>query len=140
MARGGIDHEGIGKLGMTYKADAALASAVATAGGIGTTAGRAAVIGKAVTWSASPFEAGFGNAGDPLLGIVESYDHDDNMTVLTRGYAYAPGVSDSLPSPGDILVVDGSGAVMASTGAVGVARADAVLTTAATGPVMVFIG
>lgn len=140
MARGGIDHEGIGKLGMTYKADAALAAAVATAGGIGTTAGRAAVIGKAVTWSASPFEAGFGNAGDPLLGVAESYDHDDNMTVLTRGYAYAPGVSNSLPSPGNVLVVNGSGAVMASIGAVGVARADVVMTTGATGPVMVFIG
>lgn len=140
MARGGIDHEGIGKLGMTYKADAVLATAVATAGGIGTTAGRAAVIGKAVTWSASPFEAGFGNAGDPLLGVVESYDHDDNMTVLTRGYAYAPGVSGSLPNPGNVLVVDGSGAVMASTGAVGVARADVVMITGATGPVMVFIG
>ena len=140
MARGGIDHEGIGKLGMTYKADATLASAVATAGGIGTTAGRAVVIGKAVTWSASPFEAGFGNAGDPLLGVVESYDYDDNMTVLTRGYAYAPGVSGSLPNPGNVLVVNGSGAVMASTGAVGVARADVVLTTSVTGPVMVFIG
>lgn len=140
MARGGIDHEGIGKLGMTYKADAVLATAVATAGGIGTTAGRAAVIGKAVTWSASPFEAGFGNAGDPLLGVVESYDHDDNMTVLTRGYAYAPGVSNSLPSPGNILVVNGLGAVLASTGAVGVARADVVMTTGVTGPVMVFIG
>ena len=34
MARGGIDHEGIGKLGMTYKADAALAAAVAAAGGL----------------------------------------------------------------------------------------------------------
>ena len=140
MARGGIDHEGIGKLGMTYKADAALASAVATAGGIGTTAGRDVVIGKGVTWGASPFEAGFGNAGDPLLGIVESYDYDDNMTVLTRGYAYAPGVSGSLPNPGNILVVDGFGAVMASTGAVGVARADVVMTTGVTGPVMVFIG
>ncbi len=140
MARGGIDHEGIGKLGMTYKADAALASAVATAGGIGTTAGRAAVIGKAVTWSASPFEAGFGSAGDPLLGVVESYDFDNHMTVLTRGYAYAPGVSGSLPNPGNVLVVDGSGAVRASTGAVVVARADEVLTTAATGPVMVFMG
>jgi len=37
--RGGIDHEGIGKLGMTYKANAALAAAVAAAGGIGTTVG-----------------------------------------------------------------------------------------------------
>lgn len=140
MARGRIDHEGIGKLGMTYKADAALASAVAAAGGIGTTAGRAAVIGKAVTWSASPFEAGFGNAGNPLLGVVESYDYDNNMTVLTRGYAYAPGVSNSLPNPGNVLVVNGSGAVLASTGAVGVARADVVLTTSVTGPVMVFVG
>lgn len=140
MARGGIDHEGIGKLGMTYKADATLAAAVAAAGGIGTTAGRAVVIGKGVTWGASPFEAGFGSAGDPLLGVVESYDFDNNMTVLTRGYAYAPGVSGSLPNPGNVLVVDGSGAVLASTGAVGVSRADAVMTTSVTGPVMVFIG
>ena len=140
MARGGIDHEGIGKLGMTYKADAALAAVVAAAGGIGATAGRATVVGKAVTWSASPFEAGFGNAGDPLLGIVESYDYDNAMTVLTRGYAYAPGVSGSLPNPGNVLVVNGSGAVLASTGAVGAARADVVLTTGVTGPVMVFIG
>ena len=140
MARGGIDHEGIGKLGMTYKADATLAAAVAAAGGIGTTAGRATVIGKAVTWSASPFEAGFGSAGDPVLGVVESYDYDNCMTVLTRGYAYAPGVSGSLPNHGNVLVVDGSGAVLASTGAVGVSRADAVMTTSVTGPVMVFIG
>ena len=142
MSRGGIDHEGIGTRGVTYEADDTLKAAVLAAGGAHTVAGRAVAEGKAVTRVTGEYKAGFGSAGDPLLGIVDVYDGDGMMTVTVEGFRAAPGVSGSLPSVNDVLVVNGSGAVMASTGATGQARADAVLSTATdgTGPVMVYIG
>lgn len=142
MARGGISHDGIGKLIVTYEADDTLKAAVLAAGGSKTADGKAVAEKKAVTRVTGDYKAGFGSAGDPLLGIVETYDGDDMMSVVVRGYELAAGVSGSLPNVGDILVVDGNGAVTASAGAVGTARADAVFATATdgTGPVMVFIG
>ncbi len=128
------DHAGA----TTWKADATLKAAVLAAGGPKTAAGRTVAEGKAVTINGNS-TAGFGSAGDRLLGKVEHYHYDDTMTVQDVGYTEFTGVSGSLPTAGNILVVDGSGAVMASTGATG--RSVAVdVGTAATGPVMVFIG
>ncbi len=122
----------------TWKADTALKAAVLAAGGPKTAAGRAVAEGKAVAINGN-MTAGFGSAGDRLLGKVEQYYYDDTMTVQDVGYTEFTGVSGSLPTAGNVLVVNGSGAVMASTGATGQSVAVDV-GTAATGPVMVFIG
>ena len=130
MARGGLDWEGIGYRGATYKAANALVSVV-------TASGVAAVEGKAVTITGDG-EVGFGSNGDTLLGKLDKYESDNYVTVQDAGYTSIPGVSGSLPSAGNFLVVNGSGAVKASTGAVGPARAVSI-GTAATGPVVVLL-
>lgn len=134
-----FDFEGIHANASTWKADTALKAAVLAAGGATTAAGRAIAEGKAVAINGNS-TAGFGSAGDRLLGKVEHYHSDDTMTVQDVGYAAFNGVSGSLPTAGNVLVVNGSGAVMASSGATGRSVAIDVGTTAATGPVMVFIG
>jgi len=131
MARGGLDWEGIGYRGVTYEASDTLVSMVAVSG-------VAAVEEKAVTLVGNG-KVGFGNAGDKLLGKLDKYESDGYVTVQDAGYASMPGVSGNLPTYNDFLVVDGNGAVTASTGAVGPARAISV-GTAATGPVVVLIG
>jgi hypothetical protein len=133
-----FDFEGIHADASTWKADDTLKAAVLAAGGAATADGRAVAEGKAVTITGN-MTAGFGSAGDRLLGKVEHYHYDDTMTVQDVGYTSFTGVSGSLPTAGNILVVNGSGAVMASTGATGKSVAVDV-GTAATGPVMVFIG
>jgi hypothetical protein len=115
MARGGLDWEGIGARYVTYKANAALVSTVAASG-------VAAVEGKAVTITGNG-EVGFGSAGQPLLGKVDKYESDGYVTVQDAGYAELPGVSGSLPTAGNYVVVNGQGAVVASAGATGPARA-----------------
>lgn len=122
----------------TWKADATLKAAVAAAGGANSAAGRAIAEGMAVAITGN-MTAGFGNAGNRLLGKVETYHSDDTMTVQDVGYTAFTGVSGSLPTAGDVVVVNASGAVMASTGATGRSFV-ANVGTDATGPVMVFIG
>lgn len=129
--RGGLDWEGIDAVYATFQADGSVSS-------VALASGAAAVEGKAVTITGNGI-AGFGTAGKPVLGQIDKYESDGYMTVQTGGYASMPGVSGSLPTAGDFLVVDGSGAVKPSAGAVGPARAISV-GSAATGPVMVLIG
>lgn len=133
-----FDLEQIHASASTWKADATLKAAVLAAGGANTAAGRAVAEGKAVTINGN-MTAGFGSAGDRLLGKIETYHSDDTMTVQDVGYTAFTGVSGSLPTAGDVVVVDGSGAVQASTGATGRSFV-ANVGTDATGPVMVFIG
>ncbi len=121
MARGGLDFEGIRYSGVTYKANSALVSAVLAARGWEND-GRSAVLDKAVTITGNG-EVGFGSAGDVLLGRIQQYEFDGYVTVQDTGYTELPGVSGNLPNPGDFVVVNGSGAVIASVGAVGPARA-----------------
>jgi hypothetical protein len=132
-----FDLNGVHAGASTWKANAALKAAVLAAGGPKSTAGIAVAEGKAVTITGN-YEAGFGNAGDPILGIIEKYHTDDSMTVQDRGYAEFIGVSGALPQAGDFLVVDGNGAVMSSAGATGPARAVNVGSDT-TGPVLVLI-
>ena len=127
MARTGIDFEGIGFRGTTYKADTGLISAVAAAR-TWQNDGRTAVLDKAVTITGDK-EVGFGNEGDPLLGRIHQYEFDGYVTVQDAGYTELPGVSGNLPSPGDYVVVNGAGAVIPSAGATGPARAVSVDTT-----------
>jgi hypothetical protein len=131
MARGGLDWEGIAAVYVTFKAATALASVV-------TASGVAAVEGKAVTITGNG-EVGFGSDGNKLLGLVDKYESDGYLTVQTGGYATFPGVSGSLPTAGDFVVVNGSGAVKASTGAVGPAKAISVDNTANVNTVVVLI-
>jgi hypothetical protein len=131
MARGGLDYEGIAAVYATFQADGSVSS-VMLASGV------AAVEGKAVTIVGNKI-AGYGSAGDTLLGRIDTYENDHYMTVQTGGFSTMPGVSGSLPTAGDFLVVDGSGAVQASTGAVGPARAISVDNTANVNNVMVLI-
>ncbi len=138
LRRERFDFEGIHADASTWKADATLVSAVNAAGGPTTAAGRAVAEGKAVTITGN-MTAGFGAAGNPLLGKVETYHYDHSMTVQDVGYTEMPGVSGNLPTAGNYLVVNGNGAVMPSAGATGPARAVNVGTDA-TGPVMVLIG
>ena len=115
MARGGLDWEGIGARYVTYKANAALVSTVAASG-------VATVEGKAVTITGNG-EVGFGSAGNPLLGRLDKYESDGYVTVQDAGYAELPGVSGSLPTAGNYVVANGQGAVVASAGAAGPAKA-----------------
>jgi hypothetical protein len=113
--RGGLDFEGIGAVFAAFQADGSVSS-VMLASGV------AYVEGKAVTIVGNG-QAGFGSAGNPLLGRIDKYEQDHYMTVQTGGYTSMPGVSGSLPTANNYLVVNGSGAVQASTGAVGPAKA-----------------
>jgi len=131
MARGGVDYEGIGALYATFAVDSATQAAYAASGVV-------AVEGKAVALTGES-TCGFGSDGDALLGRLDKYEDDGYATVQVGGFTALPGVSGTLPSYGDVLVVDGNGAVKASTGATGTAKAIEV-GAAATGPVMVFIG
>ncbi len=130
MARGGVDFEGIGAEYATFQAAPAIQAAVAVSGA-------AYVEGKAVTITGNG-EVGFGTNGAPLLGKALKYEGDGYLSVQYKGYTALPGVRGSLPTAGSFLVVDGAGAVKASAGAVGPARAISVDST--TNTVMVLIG
>ena len=58
-----------------------------------------------------------------MLGEINQYEFDGYVTVQDAGYTEFDGVSGNLPNAGDYLVVDGKGAVKASTGATGPAKA-----------------
>jgi hypothetical protein len=131
MARGGLDYEGIGALRVPFKVDATTKAAYVASGVIG-------VEGMAVALTEKE-TCGFGNAGDALLGKLEKYETDGHATVQVAGFTEFTGVSGSLPNFGNILVVDGNGAVMASAGAAGSSKAINI-GSEVTGPVMVFIG
>ena len=131
MARGGLDYEGIGALFATFKADAGLKAAYAASGLVG-------VEGMAVALTEKG-TCGFGNAGDALLGKVDKYEKDGYATVQVRGFTSFTGVPGTLPNYGNVVVVDGNGAVKAASGATGTAKAIDI-GSEATGPVMVFIG
>ncbi len=130
MSRGGIDFEGLHATYSSWKAATAIQNAVAVSG-------VSYIEGKAVTITGNG-EAGFGSAGDPVLGKVLKYEGDGNVTVQDGGYTEFPGVSGNLPTAGSDLVVDGSGAVTASAGATGPAKAVSV--DSGNNTVMVFIG
>ena len=133
MSRGGISYEGIYSPSdfIPAKADTALKA-------IQHISGNAAVEGKAVAITGDA-EVGFGNAGDPIYGKLEKYEDDDNVTVQVGGYATLPGVSGSLPTASNSVVVDGSGSVSADANAsIGGAKAVSVNTTQNT--VVVLIG
>lgn len=72
--------------------------------------------GRAVTLT-DGFTAGYGSLGDFLLGQVVKYESDGNCTVKTHGALVLPGVSGSLPSYGDVVVVNGAGRVITATSA-----------------------
>ncbi len=130
--RGGIDFEGIDYKAATFEAAGSVSAAYLASGFTG-------VEGKAVTITGNK-QAGFGSAGNPLLGVINKYERDHTMTVQYGGYAEMPGVSGTMPTAGNFLVVDGSGAVQASTGAVGPARAISVDSSASVNTVVVLIG
>ena len=132
--RGGLDFYGIGYSGTAYEADDDVKAVVAASGA-------SAVISKAVTITGNQ-KAGLGNDGDVLLGAINQYEDDGYMTVQDKGYFEFAGVSGSIPTVGTnvVAVVNGAGAVKASTGAAGksiIVGADA---TANVNTVLVLIG
>lgn len=108
MARGGVDFEGIRRSCVTYAAD----DSIKTLAG---SDNRAAVVDKAVTITGDG-TVGFGVDGDPLLGAIYQYEYDGYVSVQDTGYVIVPGVAGSLPAPGDVVVVNGSGAVKTAVG------------------------
>lgn len=137
IGRGGLDYEGIGYRAATYKADAALVSAVANARAWEND-GRDAVIGKAVTIT-DDGEVGLGSSGDPLLGKINQFEFDGHVTVQDAGYTEFEGVSGSLPSAGDFVAVNGAGKVVAVSAGAG-SNSKAVSVDSANHKVMVLIG
>jgi hypothetical protein len=133
MARGGISFLGIGAQNVTVKTNSDIKNIVASGNADD-------VVGLAVTITGNG-EAGLGAAGDPLFGQIVHYENDGYMTVQYAGFAEFNGVSGSLPTAGTdfVVVVDGEGAVMASSGATGPSKVISV-GEAATGPVVVLIG
>lgn len=136
MSRLEIDFEGIGAKFATVQA-AGSVSAVALV------SGAAYVEGKAVTVTGNG-QMGYGSAGDPLRGIIDKYEDDNNMTVQYSGFRTAPGISGSLPTANDYVCVDGAGdvskvATQTASGR-GPAYAVSVDDTADVNTVMVFIG
>jgi hypothetical protein len=133
MARGGLSFEGIGAKYVTVEA-AGSVSAVALA------SGAAYVENKAVTCESNG-QYGFGNAGDPIRGIVDKYEADHHMTIQFAGFREGvPGVSAALPTANEHLAVNGSGAVSEVATPVSPAYAVSVDDTADVNTVIVFIG
>jgi len=137
IGRGGLDYEGIGYRAATYKADAALVSAVKNAMDWEND-GRSAVIGKAVTITGDS-EVGFGTTGKPLIGKINQYEFDGYVTVQDAGYTEFEGVSGSLPSAGNFVAVNGAGKVVAVSAGAG-SNSKAVSVDSANHKVMVLIG
>lgn len=137
IGRGGLDFEGIGYRAATYKADAALVSAVTNARAWEND-GRGAVIGKAVTIT-DDGEVGFGSTGNPLLGKINQYAFDGHVTVQDAGYTEFEGVSGSLPTAGDFVAVNGAGKVVTVSAGEG-SNSKAINVDTANQKVMVLIG
>ncbi len=133
MARGGISFQGIGAKYVTVKAAGSI-SAVALASGL------AYLDNKAVTCEGDGLY-GFGNAGDPIRGIIDKYEADHHVTIQFAGFREnIPGVSGALPTANEHLAVDGSGAVSEVATPVSPAYAVEVDDTADVNTVTVFIG
>ncbi len=133
MARGGISFQGIGAKYVTVKAAGSI-SAVALASGL------AYLDNKAVTCEGDGLY-GFGNAGDPIRGIIDKYEADHHVTIQFAGFREnIPGVSGALPTANEHLAVDGSGAVSEVATPVSPAYAVEVDGTADVNTVTVFIG
>lgn len=133
MARGGIGFQGIGAKYVTVKAAGSI-SAVALASGL------AYLDNKAVTCEGDGLY-GFGNAGDPIRGIIDKYEADHHVTIQFAGFREnIPGVSGALPTANEHLAVDGSGAVSEVATPVSPAYAVEVDGTADVNTVTVFIG
>jgi hypothetical protein len=130
MSRSGLSFLGIDAKHVTVKPHSGIVSAVAAANA-------AAVEGKAVTITGNG-EAGYGSAGDALFGKITKYEDSAAMTVQYGGFAELTGISAALPTAGDYVVVDGSGAVSASATATN-ARVISVSDDAVTGPVVVLL-
>lgn len=136
MSRRVIDFEGIGAKYATVQA-AGSVSAVALV------SGAAFVEGKAVTGTGNG-QMGYGSAGDPLRGIIDKYEDDNNMTVQYAGFRTAAGISGSLPAANEYVCVDGAGnvsecATQTAAGR-GPAYAVSVDNTADVNTVVVFLG
>ena len=136
MSRRVPDLEGIGARYATVQA-AGSVSAVALV------SGAAFVAGKAVT-ATGDAQMGYGNAGDPLRGIIDKYEDDGYMTVQVGGYKTAPGVSGALPTVNNFVCVNGAGLVSVcatqTAAGRGPAYAASVDDTADVNTVVVFIG
>lgn len=136
MSRLGLGFEGIGAKFVTVQA-AGSVSAVALV------SGAAFLEGKAVTPTGNG-QMGYGSAGDPLRGIIDKYESDNNMTVQYAGFRTAPGISGSLPTAKDFICVDGAGSVskvaIQTAAGRGPAYAVSVDNTADENTVVVFIG
>jgi len=133
MARGGIGFQGIGAKYVTVKAAGSI-SAVALASGL------AYLDNKAVTCEGDGLY-GFGNAGDPIRGIIDKYEADHHVTIQFAGFREnIPGVSGALPTANEHLAVNGSGAVSEVATPVSPAYAVEVDDTADVNTVTVFIG
>ncbi len=134
MSRGGISFEGIGVQTATVKA-ADSVSAVALV------SGAAYVEGKAVTCEFGG-AYGFGNAGDPVRGIIDKYESDHYMTIQYAGFREGvPGVSGALPTAASAaLAVNGAGAVSPVATPVSPAYAVDVDNSANVNTVTVFLG
>jgi len=116
MSRNQIDWEGEGSLRSTFYADGSVSSVMLVSGA-------SYVDGKAVALTGNGI-AGYGSAGDPLLGRIHKYEDDHKMSVQIKGFTEFDGIEDALPTAGDFVVVDGSGNVSAaSDGTAGPARA-----------------
>jgi len=105
LARGGISFDGIGAHYTTY--------ALATADTI-----VEANEGKAVTITDNG-EAGYGDAGDVLLGAISKVDGDGYGSIQDAGYMELEYAScTALPALGAPVVVNGAGLVSQSTTAI----------------------
>lgn len=111
--RGGLSFYKVGYDAATFEANTGLKAVVAASG-------RDFVHDKAVVL-AEDQKVGLGSLGDVLFGKIEQYETDGYVTVQYRGFAYFPQVSGSVPTPhpSAIAVVNGSGAVLVSTGGEG---------------------
>lgn len=133
MSRGGLSFEGVGAKYVTVQA-AGSVSAVALV------SGAAYVENKAVTCEGNGIY-GFGNAGDPIRGIIDKYEDDHYMTIQFAGFREGvPGVSGALPTANEHLAVNGAGAVSEVATPASPAYAVEVDGTADVNTVTVFLG
>lgn len=109
MSRGGVSFEGHYEPSdlITFQAAGSVSSVMLVSG--------AAYVEDMAVAVENNGVAGFGSAGDPLLGRIDKYDSDHYMTVQVAGTMTLPGVSGSLPLPNAHVVVNGDGKVSAAT-------------------------
>lgn len=76
-----------------------------------------AAVNKAVALTGAE-TVGFGAANDPIFGIIQKVESDSYATVRTGWFAEGVPVGTEAPAVGDVVVVDGSGGVVAAVSAV----------------------